>query len=256
MDLHLKDKVFVISGGAKGIGKSISTILSEEGAIAVLLDKDEAAGNSFIKQFPRSHFISVDLNDAFATQKAVELIDKKFGRIDGLVNNAGFNDDIGLEKGTPQKFLQSLNSNTSHFYNLAHYCLPALKNSKGSIVNISSKVAITGQGNTSGYAAAKGAILSLTREWAVELLPFSIRVNAVIPAQVLTPLYEYWLSTYPDPAKKKKEIEDMIPLGARMTSPDEIASTVVFLLSDRSSHTTGEWVYVDGGYVHLNRVLS
>lgn len=256
MDLHLKDKVFIVSGGAKGIGKSICTLLYEDGAIPVLLDKDEASGNAFVKQFPRSHFYPLDLNDAFATKKAIDAAEKKLGRIDGLVNNAGFNDDIGLEKGSPQKFLQSLNSNTAHFYNLAHYCLPALKNSKGSIVNISSKVAITGQGNTSGYAAAKGAILSLTREWAVELLPYSIRVNAVLPAQVITPLYEYWLSTYPDPAKKRKEIEDEIPLGARMTSPDEIANTVVFLLSDRSSHTTGEWVYVDGGYVHLNRVLS
>ena len=256
MDLHLKDKVVVITGGAKGIGKSIATLLTQEDAIPVLLDKDEAAGESFVKQFPRSHFISLDLNDAFACKKSVEAVEKKFGRIDGLVNNAGFNDDIGLEKGTPQKFLQSLNTNAGHFYNMAHYCLSELKKSKGSIVNISSKVAITGQGNTSGYAAAKGAILSLTREWAVELLPFSIRVNAVIPAQVITPLYEYWLSTYPDPNKKKKEIEDMIPLGARMTTSDEIANTVVFLLSDRSSHTTGEWVYVDGGYVHLNRVLS
>jgi L-fucose dehydrogenase len=256
MDLHLKNKIIIISGGAKGIGKSTAVQLVEEGATPVLLDKDEKAGQDFKKEFSNSHFISLDLNDSFACKKAVEDVEKRFGRIDGLVNNAGFNDDIGLEKGTPDKFIQSLNNNSGHYYHLAHYSLPHLKKSKGSIVNIASKVAITGQGNTSGYAAAKGAILSLTREWAVELLPFSIRVNAVVPAQVITPLYEYWLSTYPDPAAKKLEIEKMIPLGARMTTSEEIANTIVFLLSDRSSHTTGQWVYVDGGYVHLNRVLS
>lgn len=256
MDLHLKDKVFVISGGAKGIGKAISVQLVEEGAIPVIFDKDEKAGKSFTDQFPKSHFIAMDLNDPAACEKGVVETRKKFSRIDGLVNNAGYNDDIGLEKGSPEKFLQSLNSNTGHYYYLAHYCLSALKESKGTIVNIASKVAVTGQGNTSGYAAAKGAILSLTRDWAVELIPYSIRVNAVLPAQVMTPLYEIWLNTYPDPEKKKKEIENMIPLGQRMTRPEEIANAVVFLLSDRSNHTTGEWVYVDGGYVHLNRVLS
>lgn len=256
MDLHLKNKVIIISGGAKGIGRATAVQLVQEGATPVLLDKDEKAGKEFKKEFPNSHFIQIDLNDAFACKKAVMETEKRLGRIDGLVNNAGFNDDIGLEKGTPEKFLQSLTSNTSHYYYLAHHALPYLKSSKGNIVNIASKVAITGQGNTSGYAAAKGAILSLTREWAVELLPYSIRVNAIVPAQVLTPLYEYWLSTYPDPAAKKYEIEKMIPLGARMTSSEEIANTIVFLMSDRSSHTTGQWVYVDGGYVHLNRVLS
>ncbi len=255
MDLHLKDKVVIVSGGANGIGKAISIQLIEEKAIPILFDKDEAAGKRFVKQFPRSHFMEVDLNDSFACRKSVEKTEKKLGRIEGLVNNAGFNDAIGLEKGSPQKFTQSLNNNTAHYYSLAHYCLPFLKQSMGSIVNIASKVAITGQGNTSGYAAAKGAILSLTREWAVELLPSSIRVNAVLPAEVWTPLYESWLKSFPDPKEKKRQIESRIPLGNRMTTAEEIANMVVFLLSDRCSHVTGQWMSVDGGYVHLDRAI-
>ncbi len=255
MDLHLKGKVILVSGGAKGIGKAICTQLVEEGAIPVLLDKDELAGKDFVKKFPTSQFIHVDLYDAYACKKSVEKIEKKLGRVDGLVNNAGVNDGIGLEKGTPQKFIQSLTNNVGHYYYLTHFCLPYLKESKGSIVNVGSKVAMTGQGNTSGYAAAKGAILGLTREWAAELLPNSIRVNAVLPAEVWTPLYESWVSSFPNPKEKKRQIENKIPFEKRMTTPEEIANTIVFLLSNRASHITGQWINVDGGYVHLDRAL-
>ncbi len=256
MDLHLKDKVFIVTGGAKGIGRAICMQLLEEGAVPVLLDKDEAAGMDFAQTHKRAQFIPLDLSDATACQRAIEDTHKRFGHIDGLINNAGVNDGIGLEKGDPKKFLQSLINNAGHFYYLAHYGLPYLKKSKGSIVNIASKVAVTGQGNTSGYAAAKGAVLAMTREWAVELLPYSIRVNAVLPAEVWTPLYEKWISSFQNPAEKKLQIERTIPLEHRMTTPEEIANMVVVLLSNRSSHITGQWLSVDGGYVHLDRAIG
>jgi L-fucose dehydrogenase len=150
----------------------------------------------------------------------------------------------------------SLQNNLSHYYNLAHYALPYLKATKGNIVNIGSKVATTGQGNTSGYAASKGAINALTREWAVELLPFSVRVNTVIPAEVWTPLYETWIKSLPDPEEKLQSIVSKIPLEKRMTTSEEIAGMTVFLLSGLSSHTTGQIIYVDGGYTHLDRSVS
>jgi len=139
---------------------------------------------------------------------------------------------------------------------MAHYALPALKNSKGSIVNIASKTALTGQGGTSGYASAKGGILALTREWAVELLPYEIRVNAIVPSEVMTPLYQKWLATFPNPEEKLEHIVSKIPLGKRITSAEEIAATVLFLLSGQAAHTTGQFLFVDGGYVHLDRALS
>jgi L-fucose dehydrogenase len=150
----------------------------------------------------------------------------------------------------------SLHKNLVHYYLLAHHALPALKKTKGAIVNISSKTAETGQGGTSAYAAANGGRNALTMEWAVELLKYGIRVNAIVVAECWTPLYEKWINTLPDRDAKLAEIVGKIPLENRMTTAEEIANMAAFLLSERSSHTTGQLIHVDGGYVHLDRALA
>lgn len=256
MDLHLKDKVIIVTGGARGIGKSIAQVLIEEGAQVAIVDKIPQAKKTLPDRSEKGFFYNADLSTHQACCEVMNEIIEEHGKIDGLVNNAGSNDGIGLENGTPAKFTKSLINNAGHYYYMAHYALPYLKKRKGVIVNIGSKTAVTGQGNTSGYVAAKGAILSLTREWAVELLPYSIRVNAVIPAEVATPLYESWLNSFNDPQEKLRQISKRIPLEHRLTKSEEIADTVAFLLSDRSSHTTGQWLFVDGGYTHLDRAIS
>ena len=200
--------------------------------------------------------ISAELTSAEGCSRTIEQTVKEFGQLDALINNAGVNDRIGLEHGSPEQYVASLERNLLHYFNMAHYALPHLKRCKGSIVNISSKTAVTGQGGTSGYASAKGAILALTREWAVELLPYGIRVNAVVPSEVMTPLYRQWLNTFPNPEEKLKTIVSKIPLDKRMTSADEIAAMVVFLISAKASHITGQHLFVDGGYVHLDRALT
>jgi L-fucose dehydrogenase len=259
VNLQLRDKVVVITGGAQGIGGAISEVCAEEGAIPVMVNRDSEAMRQFAAQLrskgARCELLPIELNEPESCQHAVEETLRRCGRIDALVNNAGANDKVGLEAGSPQEFIESIQRNLWHYYSMTHYALPALKASRGTIVNISSKTAVTGQGNTSGYVAAKGAQLALTREWAVELLQYGIRVNAVIPAEVMTPLYREWLSTFPNPEEKLRSITESIPLGKRMTEPSEIANAVVFLLSDKSAHTTGQHVYVDGGFVHLSRVL-
>jgi len=260
MDLGLTDKVIIVTGGAKGIGEGIVKVLAKEGAIPFIAGRSEEDNLKCIRDVEtaggRASQVVAELTDPDQCEKAVKAVIKQYGRIDGLVNNAGVNDGVGLETGDYEKFMASLHKNVVHYYLMAHYALPELKRSKGAILNITSKTADTGQGNTSAYAASNGARNALTREWAVELLKYGIRVNAIVVAECWTPLYENWIKTLPDPQAKLKEIESKIPLGNRMTTTEEIANMTAFLLSERSSHTTGQLIYVDGGYVHLDRALA
>ncbi|MFY0685745.1 MAG: SDR family oxidoreductase [Cyclobacteriaceae bacterium] len=259
MDLHLKDKVVIVTGGAKGIGRAIVEELVKEGAIPVIVGRSKEASEELVreinKQGGKCLSILMELGVEDNCQSIVSQTIDAYGRIDGIVNNAGVNDGASLSKG-PAAFKQSVLTNLTHYYDLVHYSLEYLKVSKGSVLNISSKTALTGQGGTSGYAASKGAQLALTREWAVELAPFDIRVNAIVPSEVMTPLYEKWLNTFDDPAEKLEGIVSKIPLQQRMTTAEEIAAMSIFLLSDRSAHTTGQWLFVDGGYVHLDRAIT
>lgn len=256
MDLRVQDKVFIVTGGASGIGAAICRALSEEGGIPVVVDVNTDAGNQIVGSLERGVFFHADVTSASSCHQVVTETKTKFGRIDGIVNNAGVNDGVGLQNGDPAKFLHSMNNNAGHYFAMVHYALPSLREAKGAVVNIGSKTSLTGQGNTSGYVAAKGAILALTREWAAELAADGVRVNAVVPAEVWTPMYASWLKSHPDPEDARRRITARIPLGHRMTTPEEIADTVVFLLSSRASHITGQWIHVDGGYVHLDRALT
>ena len=256
MDLGLKGKIIIVTGGAKGIGEGIVKVLANEGAIPVIVGRNEQDNLLTLSELNGlGHQVVAELSDPNECKKAVDQIIAKFGKIDGLVNNAGVNDGVGLENGNYEAFMASLHKNVVHYYLMAQYCLPELKKSKGSIVNITSKTAETGQGGTSAYAAANGGRNALTREWAVELVKYGIRVNAVVVAECYTPLYEKWIETLPFPEEALAKINSKIPLGNRMTTAEELANMTVFLLSEKSSHTTGQLIHVDGGYVHLDRSL-
>jgi L-fucose dehydrogenase len=260
MDLGLKEKVIVITGAAKGIGAAIALLLAKEGATAIVIGRKEEDNGIVVKQIEdaggKAFQYAAELGNPDECKKICGAIIEQFKRVDGLVNNAGVNDGVGLENGNYTSFIQSLHNNLVHYYMMAQGLLPALIKSKGSIVNISSKTAETGQGNTSAYAASNGGRNALTREWAVELLKYGIRVNAVVVAECRTPQYDKWITTLEHPEQILKQITDLIPLENRMTTAEEIANMTAFLLSPVSSHTTGQLIHVDGGYVHLDRALS
>lgn len=260
MDLNLANKVFIVSGGAKGIGEAVVLELARERAIPVIVGRSADAARLVKERIEATggqcHIIQQELGQEDICKHIVDEVLSKYSRIDGVVNNAGVNDGVGLVSGSPAAFRASVLSNLTHYYDLVHYAVDELKRNKGAVVNISSKTALTGQGGTSGYAASKGAQLALTREWAVELAPFGVRVNAIVPSEVMTPQYETWIKTLGNPEEELARISAKIPFGHRMTSSEEIAAMTVFLLSERSSHTTGQWLVVDGGYVHLDRATT
>lgn len=260
MNLNLDNKIIIISGGAKGIGNAIAKVLAEENALPIIIGRNENDNRKAVQEIlengGKADYVIAELSQPEECKKAIDEVVKKYGKIDGIVNNAGVNDGVGLENGSYEGFISSYHKNVVHYYLLVQHALPYLKESKGVILNIGSKTAETGQGGTSGYAAANGARNALTREWAVELLPYSIRVNAIIVAEAWTPLYESWISTFENPEEKLKSITTKIPLEKRMTTSEEIANMAAFLLSEKSSHTTGQLIHVDGGYVHLDRSLG
>ncbi len=255
MDLQLENKVVIVTGGAKGIGAACVEVFAAEGAIPVIVGRSPDVGRALIEKCGRGLVVEAELTSEEACQNAIEVTLKAYGRIDGLVHNAGINDQVSL-RDSPRDFLGSMQKNLLHVFALTHFALEALIESRGFIVNVSSKVAVTGQGGTSGYAASKGAMNALTREWALDLAKHGIRVNAVVPAEVYTPMYESLAAATDAPKKFLDEMSARIPLGRRMTTAEEMANTVVFLASERSAHTTGQIIYPDGGYVHLDRAYQ
>ncbi len=260
MDLGLKDKVVVISGAAGmqgSIGETILQNLVIEGAIPAVIDRNDR-GYAYIDKIQKKGidavFCKTDVTKPEQIKKAVDTIAQKYGRIDAVINNVGVNDGVGLD-ASYEEFMHSLKLNMVSYFLVVKHALPLLKKSKGNILNIGSKVALTGQGKTSAYAASKGGVLGLTREWAVDLIKYGIRSNAIIIAESWTPAYDTWIKTLEDGEEKLKSIVKKIPLGNRMTTTQEIADVCLFTISEKSSHTTGQFITVDGGYVHLDRSL-
>lgn len=266
MDLGLQGRAVVVTGGAAGIGAAIVQVLREEGAVPLVLDRsppvtaspsDEGGPQPHPAGTARHWTLALEDEAALlaVARELREHLQRQGLALAGLVHNAGGNDSVGLEAPTAA-WRGSLERNLLPAMVLTRELREPLRQAGGAIVNIASKTAVTGQGGTSGYVAAKGALLALTREWAVALRDDGIRVNAVVPAEVWTGSYERWLRTFDDPAGRRAAIERRIPLQRRMTLPREIADTVVFTLSPRCGHTTGQWMFVDGGYTHLDRALD
>ena len=259
MDLGLKDKVVIVTGGAKGIGAGMVESFASEGAFVYSVNRPSEEGEALAKRLCTEGkdvtFVPAELNDPEESRKVITRVLQERGEIYCIMNNAGYNDEKNLDT-PPTEFMQSVSNNLIHYYAMVHYAKDALIASKGSVVNTGSHVSITGQGGTSAYVAAKGAICGLTREWAAYFSKFGVRVNCVVPGSVWTNAYVKWANKFPDPEARRRMAEQNIPLGRRMTTIEEFADFAVYIASPRASHLTGEIIINDGGYSRLDRVLT
>jgi NAD(P)-dependent dehydrogenase (short-subunit alcohol dehydrogenase family) len=259
VDLHLRDKVVIVTGGTKGIGEGIVRSMAAEGAHVYMVNRAGPEGPAIERELAgqgsQVTYLEAELTEVPECQRVVDTAMARSGRIDVIVNNAGYNDQIDL-LSEPETFMRGLRDNVIHYYALVHYAHDTLIEHRGNIVNIGSHVSITGQGHTSAYVAAKGAIDGLTREWAAYFSDKGVRVNCLVPGSVWTSSYVRWASRFPDPDERRRMAEQNIPFGRRMTTIEEFADMVVFVASDRASHLTGQIIVNDGGYCHLDRVLT
>jgi L-fucose dehydrogenase len=249
MDLQLKNKVIIVTGGAKGIGESIVRILSSEGSVPVIVGRNETDNLKLVRELASDKTevfqVVAQLNKPEQSENAVKKVIEKYGRIDGLVMNAGQNNGVGLENGNYESFIASLRKNLIHCYLMAHFALPELKKQKGAIVNITVKTTETRQGKPT-YSASDGGCNTLRKDWAVELLKYGIRVNTIVVAECWIPPYEMWIQTLPNSKEKLKDITSKIPFDKQKTTSEKIANMTAFLLSEKSSHTTGQLIHVEG----------
>jgi 3-oxoacyl-[acyl-carrier protein] reductase len=241
----LKDKVAIVTGGTRGIGRAIVFDLIQNGAKVVFtyLKSDESAGIILdeikeLKGDAEAIKADVRLFDE-AKRTAKETIDK-FGKIDILVNNAGITKDKGIWMMEPSEWMDVINTNLTGYFNMAKACIiTMMKQKSGVIINISSVAGVIGMPRQVNYSSAKAGEIGLTKSLAKEVATYNIKVNAVAPGFIDTDMTK--------DIKKKDEFMKMIPCG-RFGKPEEVAKVVTFLASDRSAYITGQVIKVDGGF--------
>ena len=243
-------QVAVITGGAKGIGRGCARVLAASGASVALLDIDEHAASATLRQLEaqgaKAAYFKTDVSQSADVEAAMRGILNAFGRIDILINNAGAHDGKGIQEADEADWDRIINTNLKSIFLVSKAALPSLKESGGNIVNMASMVGLVGQGQSGAYSASKGGIVALTKNMALDLAPYGIRVNCICPGWVETPLVDPWFALQPDEAEARQYVDSIHPLG-RIADADEIGRVALFLASDLASFITGVAIEVDGG---------
>lgn len=240
----LKDKVAIVTGGTRGIGRAIVFELIQHGAKVVFtyLKSDESAGIILdeVKELKgEAEGIKADVRLYDEARRTVEETINKFGKIDILVNNAGIIKDKALMMMEPAEWADVINTNLTGYFNMTKACIISMmKQKSGVIINISSIAGVVGMPRQVNYSSAKAGELGLTKSLAKEVAPYGIRVNAIAPGFIDTDMTK--------DLKQKDELIKIIPFG-RFGNPKEVAKVVVFLASDKSAYITGQVIKIDGG---------
>jgi NAD(P)-dependent dehydrogenase (short-subunit alcohol dehydrogenase family) len=245
--MKLQDRTAIVTGGAQGIGAAIVRCFAAEGARVVIADLDEAAGERMVAKVDhdRVAYCRTDVSNSGQVQTLLRSVIERFGRLDVLVNNAGYHLSKTVEQTTEDEWDFLIRTNLTSTFLCSKYALPHLRATKGAIINISSMVGLVGQSSAGAYSATKGGQIAMTRGMALDVARDGIRVNAICPGWVETPLVEDWFHQQPDPQAARRYIQSMHPLG-RIATAEEIGRVAVFLASDDSSYMTGVALPVDG----------
>lgn len=244
--MRFKDKVAIVTGSGRGMGKAIALALAREGAKVVILDIDTANGKEVVREIEKGGgeaiFVKADVSKRTDVERVVQATLDRFGKIDILVNNAGIHDGATFTEESEEMWQRLFQVNVMGTVLPSQAVVPEMmKRKKGKIVHISSKAAVVGEPYHAAYSASKGAILALTRCLAIELAPYKITVNAVCPG----PTYTDMLLGATD-AAQREELTASAPLG-RLGQPEDIAGAVLYLASEESDWCTGQAISVDGG---------
>lgn len=246
----LENKIAIITGAAGGIGEETARVFAKEGAKVVLSDVDtdrgEKAAESIRAEGGEARFIAADVSDAKAVEALVRQTVEAYGRLDVMVNNAGIGgEQVPMAELSVEGWQQVIGINLSGVFYGMKYAIPRmLEHGGGAIVNVASILGEVGFNLASGYVAAKHGVVGLTHNAALEYSAQGIRVNAVAPGFIRTPLVEQLL----EDEQTNQMLVQLHPIG-RLGRDDEVANVIAFIASDRASFVTGAYIPVDGGYL-------
>lgn len=241
--------VLLVTGGARGIGRGIAQLFAENGYAVVIADRNRALGTETAEKLSLTgevRLIASDIGVESEVQNLIAETVQTFGRLDVLCNNAGIENYKNAELISSEEWDAIQNTNLRGAFLCIKYAFPYLALHHGSVVNIASVQSFANESQAAPYAASKAGILGMTRAMAIDFGPTQVRVNAICPGAVDTPMMDDFLRLHPDPEEFRSHIRATIPLG-RLAVPRDVAEVALFLASSRASYITGASFVVDGG---------
>ena len=245
----MQEKRILISGGTSGIGLTAAKLFLSAGAKVALLGRSAQRGEAALQELGENEqaiFVQGDVSRRADCQRVVQQVETLWGGLDVLVNSAGIYVEGAIEDMTEEQIASVLDINVKGTYYLSQAAVPLLKKAKGNIVNVASDAGVHGNYYCSLYCASKGAVVLFTKALALELAGFGVRVNAIAPGDIMTPLTEMQLAAAPNREDALREMASVYPLG-RIGTPEEAAAAIKFLASAEAAFITGTILSVDGG---------